>query len=348
MAGALAPLRRRRAHAAGRSTRTRVTSRRPRGASATRSRRSQWARFASAQAVFLTSHFEALQPRWLESSHRLATAYLHGRPGTTGYPEFDRAFERVRAAPGSARAYPGDARRDARPRRSRRVSIAERGAIGSPSGSTSSTSRSSRRSVANGRARRSGSPRTRSSSARSRRTGRLGRGTRAEAGQGPGRARRRAATQSSGDVPELHVLLTGPARGYVRRELERLGDPVRHVLAREPRRARAGVPRARRVRRRVAPGGRAEGACSSRWRRESRSSRPASARLRSSSSDGANGWLVDVDDVEALADWTVRIRSGVAPQIVEAGRATAEQYALERLDPAWAALLAGFVERTSS
>src|SRR5512134_3287166 len=40
---------------------------------------SDWARFAGNQAVFLTSHFEALQPRWLESTHRLATAYLHGR-----------------------------------------------------------------------------------------------------------------------------------------------------------------------------------------------------------------------------------------------------------------------------
>ena len=58
-----------------------------------------WARFAEAQAVFLTSHFEALGPRWLESSHRLATAYLHGRPGTPGYPEFDRAYDALRAAP---------------------------------------------------------------------------------------------------------------------------------------------------------------------------------------------------------------------------------------------------------
>jgi hypothetical protein len=45
---------------------------------------SDWARFAREQSVFLTSHFEALQPRWLETSNRLATAYLHGRPGTPG------------------------------------------------------------------------------------------------------------------------------------------------------------------------------------------------------------------------------------------------------------------------
>ena len=57
-----------------------------------------WARFAEKQSVFLASHFEALRPRWLESSHRLATAYLHGRPGTPGSPEFDAAFAQLRAA----------------------------------------------------------------------------------------------------------------------------------------------------------------------------------------------------------------------------------------------------------
>src|SRR5712691_11059081 len=58
-----------------------------------------WARFASCQSVFLTSHFDALSSRWLESSHRLATAYLHGRPGTPGFPEFDEAFETLRRNP---------------------------------------------------------------------------------------------------------------------------------------------------------------------------------------------------------------------------------------------------------
>ena len=56
----------------------------------------RWARFVDRQAVFLTSHFEALQARWLESTHRLGTAYLHGRPGTPGYPEFDAAFDALR------------------------------------------------------------------------------------------------------------------------------------------------------------------------------------------------------------------------------------------------------------
>ena len=55
-----------------------------------------WARFARRQAVFHHDHFAALQPRWLDSSHRLGLSYFHGRPGTTGYPEFDRAYEALK------------------------------------------------------------------------------------------------------------------------------------------------------------------------------------------------------------------------------------------------------------
>ncbi len=39
-----------------------------------------WARFARRQSVFHHDHFAALQPRWLESSHRLGLSYFHGRP----------------------------------------------------------------------------------------------------------------------------------------------------------------------------------------------------------------------------------------------------------------------------
>src|SRR3954463_10464770 len=53
-------------------------------------------RFLRAQPVFQHNHFNALQPRWLLSSHRLGLSYFHGRPGTDGYPEFDRAYELLR------------------------------------------------------------------------------------------------------------------------------------------------------------------------------------------------------------------------------------------------------------
>src|SRR5204863_5620498 len=52
--------------------------------------------YARRQAVFQPNHFDALQKRWLRSSHRLGLSYFHGRPGTPGYPEFDRAYKTLR------------------------------------------------------------------------------------------------------------------------------------------------------------------------------------------------------------------------------------------------------------
>ena len=59
---------------------------------------------------------------------------------------------------------------------------------------------------------------------------------------------------------------------------------------------------------------------------------------------GQNGMLVDVDDVEALAGAAARVHgdSGLAAALRTPARATAEAYANERLDDAWAALFAGF------
>ena len=55
-----------------------------------------WARYAREQAVFNPDHFGALRPRWLDSTHRLGLSYFHGRPSTRGYPEFDDVYERLR------------------------------------------------------------------------------------------------------------------------------------------------------------------------------------------------------------------------------------------------------------
>src|SRR5262249_41557284 len=53
--------------------------------------------FTRGRSVFQHNHFNALSTRWLQSSHRLGVSYFHGRPGTKGYPEFDRAYEALRA-----------------------------------------------------------------------------------------------------------------------------------------------------------------------------------------------------------------------------------------------------------
>jgi glycosyltransferase involved in cell wall biosynthesis len=65
---------------------------------------------------------------------------------------------------------------------------------------------------------------------------------------------------------------------------------------------------------------------------------------------GRNGLVVDVEDVEALADAVVRVHDDeeLRRVLVIEGRATAERYANERLDRQWAELLEGFVSRTAA
>ena len=61
---------------------------------------------------------------------------------------------------------------------------------------------------------------------------------------------------------------------------------------------------------------------------------------------GTNGWLVDVERCGGARDRVIcgSTSESYADRPRTAARATAEQYALERLDTAWEALLEGFAD----
>jgi glycosyltransferase involved in cell wall biosynthesis len=62
--------------------------------------------------------------------------------------------------------------------------------------------------------------------------------------------------------------------------------------------------------------------------------------------DGENGWLVEVEDVEALverAGWVASAPAGELERMRAAGRGTAEASSYVALRPRWRELLAGFV-----
>ena len=190
---------------------------------------SSWARFASRQSVFLTSHFDALSPRWLDSTHRLATAYLHGRPGTPGFPEFDEAFETLRRDPrrlariqvthGEMHELVLEAGVEAE--RVFRIPIGvdlEAFELVSPEARAEARRRLEMPSsaVVVGSFQKDG----------------VGwrDGLEPKLVKGPD-VFVAVVERACERVPELHVLLTGPARGYVSRALELRGVPYRHVLA---------------------------------------------------------------------------------------------------------------------
>lgn len=301
-----------------------------------------WARFAARQSVFLTSHFEALDRRWLDSSHRLATAYLHGRPGTPGAPEFDQAFEtlrehherieRVQVTHDEMHELVLDA--GVPPERVFRIPIGidlEHFPLGDAD--------------LRGQAReRLGLPEGAFVVGSFQKDG-VGweEGLEPKLVKGPD-VLVTALALIQQDVPELHVLLTGPARGFVRRELEQLGIPHAHVLAG----SRLELAQAYHALDAYLVSSRQEGGPKAVLEAMATGVPLVSTRVGQAQQlveDGVNGWLVDVEDAAALAEHVARIYDGSAPATREAGRATAEEHAYERLDGRWADLLDGFVDR---
>jgi glycosyltransferase involved in cell wall biosynthesis len=305
---------------------------------------SGWGRFATAQSVFLASHFESLQPRWLASTHSLGTAYLHGRPGTEGYPEFDRAFETLRGQParfsriqvthaemrdlvleagvepGSVHLIPIGIDLENFPIVTAERRSAARARLALPDDA-----------FVVGSFQKDGVG--------------WGEGLEPKLIKGPDvlvSALRRMQTA----IPELRVLLTGPARGYVRRELDRAGIPHEHMVAG----SRAELAAAYHAVDVCVVPARQEGGPKSVLESMASGVPLVTTRVGQATDlveDGANGWLVDVEDADGLAERMIEIQAGRAARVPESARATAERYALERLDPLWGELLDGFVERPS-
>jgi glycosyltransferase involved in cell wall biosynthesis len=145
---------------------------------------------------------------------------------------------------------------------------------------------------------------------------------------------------------DLFVMLTGPARGYVCGELERLGILYRHDVAR----SRSALAQSFHALDVYVVASRQEGGPKGVLEAMAAGVPLVTTRVGQAPAlveEGVNGFLVEVEDAEAIAAAALRIRedSGRVRALTEAGRATAEQYAYERLDGLWSALLDGFVER---
>ena len=304
-----------------------------------------WARLTRDQVVFHTSHFAALDPLWTGSSHRLGTSYFHGRPGTPGYPEFDRAFESLRRAPTRFARIQVTHREieelvlEAGVDRERvhRIPIGielDRFPLGD----------AARRDAARAEL---GLPRDAFVVGSFQKDGvGMGDGLEPKTIKGPDVLVAALASAHEG-LGELVVLLTGPARGYVRAELERRGVPHVHRLL--P--TRDGLTTAYHALDAYVVASRQEGGPKSILE-----SMATGVPLVTTSAgqapdlvdDGVNGILVDVEDAEALAGGLARIHDDPAlvARLREVGRTTAEENSHGRLAPRWAALLDGFAERS--
>ena len=268
-----------------------------------------WAPFSRSQVVFHTSQFAAVDSRWLRSSHRLGMAYLHGRPGTSGYPEFDRVFEAVSADP----------------RRFDRIQVTHREMeelaleagvdatrvfhipIGVDIESFPLADDASRAAARD----RLGLPGTAFVVGSFQKDG-VGweDGLEPKLIKGPD-VLLAAAERLRERVPELHVLLTGPARGFVSRGLERLGVPYRHVLLDDL----DGVAEAYRALDVCLVTSRDEGGPKAVLESMATGVPLVTTRVGQATDlvrHGENGYLVDVGDAEGIAEWTARVAAAPA------------------------------------
>jgi glycosyltransferase involved in cell wall biosynthesis len=152
--------------------------------------------------------------------------------------------------------------------------------------------------------------------------------------------------QLKSKIPELFVLLTGPARGYVKSGLERLGIPYRHIFLKnypEIGRQFSAIDL-------YLVTSRQEGGPKAILESMAAGTPLVTTRVGQAMDivrHGQNGWMVDVEDVEGLAKWAYHVYQtprAELEQVLIQGRTTAEQHTYANQISLWHNFMDGFVE----
>jgi glycosyltransferase involved in cell wall biosynthesis len=304
----------------------------------------RWAGHVERQCVFHFNRFALLREPWTRTDNRLAVAYYHGRPGTPGYPEFDATYRvlseyhadlsRIRVSnramlnlvlesgieQDKVHLIPIGLEADLFRPASHAEREAAREAMGIPSGA-----------FVVGSLQKDGVG--------------MGEGNEPKLVKGPDVlvAALRALHLEASD---LFVLLTGPARGYVRTALERAGIPYRHMAFDDY----ARLPEVYRVLDACLIASRQEGGPKALLEAMASGVPVVSTRTGQAADlvrDGENGLLADVEDSDALAAGLLRVHDGGAwlGPLREAAAKTAAVNSYDAQIPLWRRFFDGFVER---
>ena len=303
----------------------------------------EWTKGVSEQAIFHLSQFTLLLHRFERHGNHLGVAWFHGRPGTPGMPEFDACFETMRArhaeidrvqvtnrameelvlgtgvAAEKVHRIPIGIDVEAFPLRDAGSRAAARESLGLPESA-----------FVVGSFQKDGVG--------------WGDGLEPKLIKGPD-VLLTVAERLRERVPQLAFLLTGPSRGYVRAGLERLGIPYRHTVLPDV----DALPGAYAAIDLCLVASRDEGGPRAVLEAMATGVPLVSTRVGQAADlvrDGENGWLVEVEDVEALVEVGARVASAPAEELERmrtAGRRTAEETSYVALRPRWRDLLTGFV-----
>jgi glycosyltransferase involved in cell wall biosynthesis len=289
----------------------------------------------SRQSVFYSSQFVLLADgeRWPDS--RLGVAYLHGRPGTPGFPEFDRCFETLtrrheqlaRVQVSHSEIHDLVLTSGIDHAKVRRIPIAVDADAFAPGERDRAALEIPEAAFVVGSLVKDGVG--------------WGEGLEPKPIKGPDVLLETIRVLQP-RVPELFVLLTGPARGYVKAGLERLGVPYRHLSV-----AAAELPAVYRTLDVCLVASRQEGGPKAVLEAMASGVPLVTTRVGQAMDlvrNGENGFVVDVEDAEGLAGWVERIAAGIdVGPLLDAARLTAEANSHEALTPRWRDLLDGFV-----
>jgi glycosyltransferase involved in cell wall biosynthesis len=302
-----------------------------------------WLKGVDRQSIFHLSQFTLLLHDFEKRGNRLGFAYFHGRPGTPGMPEFDACFETMRRRHSEIdRVQVTNENMEAlvletglAPEKVHRIPIG----IDVESFSFGSAAERAAARVA------LDLPESAFVVGSFQKDGvGWGDGLEPKLIKGPD-VLLAVAERLAERIDELWVLVTGPSRGYVIAGLERFGISYRHHL----------LPSVEAV----AQAYHAIDVClvTSRDEGGPRAALEAMAtgvplvttRVGQAADlvrHGENGWLAEIDDVEALAEATARVAA--APEqdlgeVLRKGRATAESNSYAALRPRWRKLLQDFV-----
>lgn len=147
-------------------------------------------------------------------------------------------------------------------------------------------------------------------------------------------------------IPELFVMLTGPARGYVKRGLELLGIPYKHIFIKNYPEVGNLFP----VLDLYLVTSRQEGGPKA-VLESMASGVPLVTTNVGQAMDlvkhGENGWMVATEDVEGLAHWSnhvYQMRGAELESVLAHGQATAKANSYSSLLPLWRNFMDGFVD----
>lgn len=146
-------------------------------------------------------------------------------------------------------------------------------------------------------------------------------------------------------TPALFVVLSGPARGYVRRGLERLAVPYAHHYVRSIEQV-AGLYHCLDL---YAVTSREEGGPKAVLEAMASGVPLVTTRVGQAMDlvrHGENAWMVDVDDIDGLVHWcSVALRDSESRDVLGKARRTAEANAYSAQDRLWSQFFEGFVLR---